>query len=86
MFHNQARIKVSDASGIDETSHKSSVSQRKLAGRHATSDDLLQNLDHAFIMLPNAGTFLNYGRFNQIVQLAVGYAGVLTPPTSRPRH
>jgi hypothetical protein len=70
-FHDQVRMAESEASGVDETCRKGRVSQRKLAGRHATRDDLLQNRSHAFIMPPHDRPFLAYRRVNQIVQLTV---------------
>jgi hypothetical protein len=71
IFHDQARMAEPDASGVDETCRKGSVSQRKLAGRHATRNDLLQNRSHAFIVPPHDRPILAYRRVNQIVQLTI---------------
>src|SRR5208283_2464209 len=70
-FHDQARMAEPEASKVDETCRKGSVSLREFAGRHATRDDLLQNSSHAFIMPPHDRPILAYRRVNQIVQLTI---------------
>jgi hypothetical protein len=84
IFHDQARMAESEASGVDETCCKCGVSQRKLTRRHAARNDLLQNRSHAFIMPPHDRPIFGYRGFDQIMQLAVEHILLAVGLSDRP--